>query len=112
MDGNNWKNVREYCKRHLRSGREYLIPVLDGNDQLFCFAYEDLEANREIRMLRELSETSNALQFADLYPDCECVRIHGFNELAYFFAKYLESQRIMVEVSDGMWGRSSLQRIV
>lgn len=77
--------------------------VLDEEYRLICFAYEDVDANREIRMLRELSEHSEALQFSDLYPEYQCVRIYEFNELAYFFAKYLESQNISVQVQGEMW---------
>lgn len=100
---NIWENAREYCKRHPGSGTEYLIPVLDENNQLFCFAYEDLDANREVRMLRELTELPDLLQFTDIYTDYKCVKIHEFNELAYFFAKYLERLGITVEVTGTMW---------
>lgn len=102
-DKNLWKNAREYCKRHPGSVTEYLIPVLDKSNQLYCFAYEDLDANREIRMLRELSELSDGLQFVDIFPGYDCVRIIEFNELAYFFAKYLERLGIAVEVTGAMW---------
>lgn len=98
-----WENARKYCRRHPRSATQYLIPVLDKNNRLFCFAYEDLDANREIRMLRELAETPCALQFTDIYPEYKYVRIYGFNELAYFMAKYLESLGITVEKAGAMW---------
>lgn len=98
-----WKNAREYCKRHPGSGTEYLIPILDKNKQLYCFAYEDLDANREIRMLRELTELPDILQFTDIYPEYKCVKIHEFNELAYFFSEYLERLGIAVEVIGTMW---------
>ena len=100
---NIWKNAREYCKRHPRSGAEYLIPVLDENNQLYCFAYEDLDANREVHMLRELTESPDVLQFTDIYPNYKCVKIHEFNELAYFFVKYLKRLGITVEVTGTMW---------
>ncbi len=102
-DENIWKNARAYCRRHPCSGTEYLIPVLDQDHQLILFAYEDLEANREIRMLRELMELPDALQFTDIYSEYKCVKIYEFNELAYFFAKYLESQNIAVQVEGAMW---------
>ncbi len=38
-----------------------LLLVLDRDYQLICFAYQDKDANREIRMLRELKETRKAL---------------------------------------------------
>ncbi|MDE6054906.1 MAG: hypothetical protein K2G55_14365, partial [Lachnospiraceae bacterium] len=78
-DNEIWKNAREYCKKHPGSGTEYLIPVLDQNKHLYCFAYEDMDANREIRMLRELTELSNALQFTDVYPEYKSVKIYEFN---------------------------------
>ena len=99
-----WKNAREYFRyREKELMVDRLLPVLDEEYRLICFAYEDVDANREIRMLRELSEHSEALQFSDLYPEYQCVRIYEFNELAYFFAKYLESQNISVQVQGEMW---------
>ena len=98
-----WKNAREYCRRHPYSGTEYLIPVLDQDHQLYCFAYEDLDANREIRILRELTELPDALQFTDVYSEYKCVKIYEFNELAFCFAKYLERLGVSVEVSGSMW---------
>ena len=94
-----WQESRkyfEYC-----GGLQ--LPVFDQEYQLVCFAYEDADANREIRMLRELLETPAALRFSDVYPEYQCVRIYGFNELAYFFAKYLERQGVPVEVVGVMW---------
>ena len=102
-DNEIWKNAREYCKKHPGSGTEYLIPVLDQNKHLYCFAYEDMDANREIRMLRELTELSNALQFTDVYPEYKCVKIHEFNELAFYFAMYLDQLGVPVEVNSAMW---------
>lgn len=103
LNRNIWENAREYCRRHPYSGMKYPIPVLDQNQQLYCFAYEDLDSNREIRMLRELTELPDAVQFTDIYPEYKCVKIFGFNELAFYFAKYLERLSISVEVSDAMW---------
>lgn len=103
LDENIWRNAREYCKRHPYSGTKYLIPVLNKDNQLFCFAYEDLDANREIRMLRELTELPDALQFTDIYPEYKCVKMHEFNELAFYFAKYLEKLGITVQVTGNMW---------
>ena len=54
-------------------------------------------------MLRELSENADALQFSDVYPQYTTVKIYDFNELAYFFAKYLESQNINVQVAGELW---------
>jgi hypothetical protein len=101
---NIWKTARLYFA--FRNGRynEYpLIPVVDTEQQLICFAYEDYDANRELRTLWELQENLDALQFRDIYPECQCVKIHGFNELAYFFAKYLKIQGIPVQIEGSMW---------
>lgn len=99
-----WQDARRYFAH--RGGylwTKFLLPILDQDYRLVCFAYEDADANREIRMLRELQENPAALQFSDVYPEYKCVRIYEFNELAYFFAKYLESQGIAVEVNGLMW---------
>lgn len=104
MNKDIWKKARFYfmnCKRKLN---EYvLLPVTDENRRLLCFAYEDMDANRELRMLKELTENSCALQFNDLYPQYQGVKIYEFNELAYFFAKYLKQQNILVQVFGDMW---------
>ncbi|MBD5489831.1 MAG: hypothetical protein HDR13_13755 [Lachnospiraceae bacterium] len=99
-----WRNAREYFRyRKEALTVDRLLPVLDEEYRLICFAYEDVDANREIRMLKELSEQPEALQFADIYPEYQWVKIYEFNELAYFFAKYLESQNIPVQVQGVMW---------
>ena len=99
-----WKNGRLLFAFHNKGFEEYtLFPVVDKKQNLVCFAYEDTDANRELRLLWELEEKSNTLQFADIYPEYQCVKIHGFNELAYFFARYLEKQGISVLVEGSMW---------
>lgn len=103
LDENIWRNARDYCKRYPEEIRRDLIPVLDKDKKLYCFAYEDLDANREIRILRELTESPEILQFTDIYPQYKFVKIYGFNELAYFFAKYLQKLDITVELSGTMW---------
>lgn len=40
-----------------------MIPVVDKERNLLCFAYQDEEANRELRMLDELFNHKNALSF-------------------------------------------------
>lgn len=100
-----WEKARDYFAGvNKKNVKNYIVPVVNEEFQVICFAYEDDDANREIRMLRELSEHREALQFADVYPEYKCVRIYGFNELSYFFAKYLKSQKIPVQVQgSGMW---------
>lgn len=103
LDENIWLNARNYFSHYRYWYNEHvLLPVLDKEGGLVCFAYEDAEANREIRMLRELSEMPNTLQFTDLYPESS-VKIYGFNELAYYFAKYLVGIGIEVGVDGEMW---------
>lgn len=80
-----------------------VISVLDKKGQLSCFAFDDVDANREMRMLRELIENANALQFPDIYPEYRSVKIYGFNELAYSFANYLKMFGIAIEVEGEMW---------
>lgn len=99
-----WKKARMYFRNCQRKLNEYvLLPVVDENGRLLCFAYEDIDANREIRMLKELSEHPYALQFNNLYPQYQGVKIYGFNELSYFFAKYLKEHNILVQVFGDMW---------
>lgn len=104
LDRDIWQSAREIFKKRGKEIRDTIpLPVLDRNYQLICFAYQDEDANREMRMLRELEETQGVLQFADVFPEYKCVKINGFNELAYFFAKYLKDQGIQVQVNDAMW---------
>lgn len=80
-----WKNGRLLFAIYKdQFGENILLPVVNEDRQLLCFAYEDKDANRNLRMLRELQKKLNAIQFADVYPQFECVKIREFNELAYF----------------------------
>lgn len=92
-----------FCRTEGWLETKFLLPVFSPDYRLVCFAYEDTDANREIRMLRELTETPGALQFPDVYPEYKCVKIYEFNELAYFFAEYLKKQNIAVQVEGVMW---------
>jgi len=101
-----WGNARNYFESHcsrIRGEENLLLPVLSMDKQLVWFAYQDANANREIRMLRELLNTQNALQFSDIYSEYQCVKIYEFNELAFLFAKYLECQKVAVQVVGIMW---------
>lgn len=104
LDQDIWRNAREIFRRVERNAREkVLLPVLDKDKNLICFAYQDMEANRELWMLRELREAQGALQFSDVFPEYRCVKIHGFNELAYYFAEYLRDLHVIVQVEGVMW---------
>lgn len=100
-----WKNARDYIKKYRKicAVEHMIIPIVDSAKNLLCFAYDDIEANREVRMLKELSELRGAYQFKDIYPSYECVKIYGFNELAFYFAKYLRELSIDVLVYGEMW---------
>lgn len=71
--------------------------------EVICYAYQDGEANRELRMLKELLDSREALQFHDIFPEVQNVVVCGCNELAYSFVKYLESQQISVSVTGKYW---------
>ncbi len=104
LDESIWMNAKScFCPTNHILTPPYLLPVVDREGNLVSFAYEDDDANRELRQLRELQENPGAVQFADMYPDCECVIIYGFNELAYFFAHYIKAQGIAVQVQDILW---------
>lgn len=105
LDEDIWENAHLYSAKHAeRDDQNFLIPVIDQNGELICFAYEDSDANRELRQLRELSELPEAMQFSDIYPEYKCVIIHEYNELAFFFAEYLRHQNIMVQFEGMMCG--------
>ena len=59
--------------------------------------------SRELRMIRELEETKDAIRFDDVFPDIREVVVYGLNELAYYFVKYLEHMNIPVMVSGRHW---------
>lgn len=104
MDENIWIRGRKYFAEYERLGDELvMLPVVDENNQLLCFAYQDEDANREIRQLRELSKCENALNFHDVYPQYDLVTIWGCNELAYYFAEYLQKVGVSVIVNGVFW---------
>lgn len=79
------------------------IPVVDICGDLICYGYQDGEANRELRMLKELIQNRDVLQFGDIYSDIREVIVCGCNELAYFFVKYLEAIHIPTVVVGRYW---------
>ncbi len=101
-----WKTGRKcFTGRQSSVDEIVLLPVLDREHELVCFAWQDKEANRELRMLRELEKCNGALGFEDLNPNCLSVTIHGCNELAYYFALYLQKRGICVNVEGSFWDR-------
>lgn len=99
LDEKIWENGRKYFLHCAES----LLPVLNKEQELICFAWNDEEANREIRMLGELSACKDAMDFKDIFPDTECVSVNGFNELAYYFVQYLKKIDMSVNVSGEFW---------
>ncbi len=106
LDCSIWQKGRKYFVKQNESD---IIPVLDSKGQLSCFAWQDEEANREIRMLRELQERSDYISFCDLHPDCVCVTIHGCNELAWYMRDYLVKNGIEVNVEGKFWNELGIQ---
>ncbi len=104
LDEKVWEEGRKYFAKHKSSdGSIVLLPVLNKRHELVCFAWQDAEANRELRMLHELEECEGALNFHDCTPGYSEVLIHGCNELAYYFAIYLQKQGITVHVEGNFW---------
>ena len=106
LDESIWENGRKYFRDHARPayGEIPLLPVLNGEHELLCFAYQDEDANRQLRMLRELQEKPDAKTFCDVYPGFSCVTLNGFNELAYFFAKYIKNRGgVQLNIEGEFW---------
>lgn len=95
-----WQKGREYFIRH--KGIE-TIPIYDKQHKIFGYAWQDQEADREIRMLRELDACDNMIDFKTLYPKYTGVTIHGCNELAWYMAKYLLEGGMFVNVEGELW---------
>lgn len=100
LDANIWSRIREYISRDTSPRK---ISVVNRKGNMMGFAYQDDDANRELRMLRELLEKSNLLGFKDLYPEYDGVTIYGCNELAWEFANYLMKQNVIVNVKGELW---------
>lgn len=102
---NMWSVGKAYFQREIccDTTSVHLVPVENESRDILCYAYQDNEANRELRMLRELILCDNALHFNDVFPGIREVLICGCNELAYYFVKYLEKQHIEVKVIGQYW---------
>lgn len=101
LDENIWENGRRFFRFYPYE----LLPVLDKKRQLQCFAWDDEEANRELRMLDELIETRSAAGFREIYPQMDCVTVHGCNELAYELVQYLKKINMPVNVNGEFWDK-------
>ncbi len=101
LDRDIWKNGRTFFKYNRE---EYaVLPVINQSGEIICYAYQDQEADRELRMIRELREKPESLKFSEVFPDYGCVTIQGFNELAFACAEYLKEQGVEVRVSGDYW---------
>lgn len=109
IDGQIWNHGKESFKYNLTydAAQITMIPVEDKEKKIICYAYQDTEADRELRMLRELQDRldkkEDILQFRDLYPDVHEVVICGCNELACAMMYYLEKQQIVVKTVGKYW---------
>lgn len=100
LDETIWEKGRAYFAKDRAADP---IPVVNKETQLICFAWQDKEARREVRMLWELEACDDAISFRDIHPDCQSVIIHGCNELAWYMRDYLMKQGIMVCVDGRFW---------
>lgn len=99
-----WNVCRRFFLQHQSLlGETMLLPILNKKRQLVCFAWQDEEADREIRMLHELAEDNSFLNFKDLKPEYAAVTIHGCNELAWEMRKYLIKNGIPVHTEGELW---------
>lgn len=104
LDKDIWENGREcFGKCQKAFAGTAMLPVLNSDYKLVCFAWQDDEANRELRMLDELIENKCALGFKDVFPEYDCVVINGCNELAWYFARYLKEQNVLICTEGGFW---------
>lgn len=60
MGSDIWQQGREWFKYHRNAER---IPVKDENDVIICYAFQDMDANRELRMLEELCDERSGSTF-------------------------------------------------
>lgn len=64
MDKDIWQNCRQYFRKQFSDDAAVrgLMPITDGNGEILCYGWQDGEANRELRMIKELAQDSKALQ--------------------------------------------------
>jgi hypothetical protein len=105
LDKDIWKNARKYFRENKTPIEEVgVLPVYDKGFNFVCFVWnDDSMANKEIRMLRELEELEDDIDFRNLNSDVDGVTIHGCNELAWRFVNYLKKRNIPVNVDGDIW---------
>ncbi len=108
LDQTVWKRAREYFARHKETET---IPILDHEGRKLGYAWQDGEADREIRMLRELREQNQMIDFRDLYPGYGGgVLIHDCNELAWSMREYLIESGVVVNVAGRFWNELGIEK--
>ncbi len=100
---NVWDEGKELFRKNICCDTASVSMIPIENEEIVCYAYQDVEANRELRMLKELEAHKEALQFEDIFPKIKEVVVCGCNELAYHFVKYLEEQHVKVSVTGEYW---------
>ena len=100
-----WSDGKEYFKHNISLDPAViqLLPVENEKHEIICYAYQDREADREHRMLRELDGNEKGICFQDIFPKIQNVIVCGCNELAYYFVLYLQKQKINVSVLGKYW---------
>lgn len=98
---NNWKDMLKECEQ--TDCFQYMVPVRNADGEVIAYGYQDDEADRELRMLRELRENKDSLHFTSIFPECNEVIIYGCNELAVASAEYLETMGIRVITRGNYW---------
>lgn len=100
-----WERAAEYFENYDIGIREIpILPICSAQGDLLCFAYEDDEAKRQVRQVRELSELENtAVHFTDIYPEITNIIIKGCNELSFKFREYLKNTGVSVQVEGEIW---------
>lgn len=108
---NVWDEGKELFRKNLDQdiANVKMVPVTSEKGEIIGYAYQDAEANRELRMLRELEKHKETLQFKEIFPQVKEVIVYGCNELAYRFVQYLERQRVHVSVEGKYWEHFSIE---
>lgn len=106
LDKSIWENGRKYFTKNSMAA---LVPVVNNEHQIICYAWQDKEARRELRMLWELEKHNGVMDFHDLYPEYTGVTIHECNELAWYMVEYLVKRGIPVNVDGKFWNELGVE---
>ncbi len=105
LNGDIWEWCKDAKKKDdgHHDGIIRLMPIKSKKGELVTYGYQDGEANRELRMLKELRKNKNLLQFTDIFPKYKNVVVCGCNELAVSFVEYLKQCNVIVSVIGKYW---------